>query len=221
MNSLIYKIILGWLLLLMVGFISGCSDSEAEIKNKQLDRQLIQFKIANKNLILSQSKKEKTIEKLNLQLSTVKDNNTEIKVSLAKAKQLFAEENKEQIENERNELKNERKKIEIEIRDTYKGYVIIFLAFITLVGVFLFFNKRRNDKLTSEKDKKIEKLEKLNDDNKKKELEFEKEMSNLNRDVLELNKKIKEGEKSQVVSKIEECENRRDKQLKRIGVENG
>jgi len=205
----------------MVGFMSGCSDSEAEIKNKQLDRQLIQFKIANKNLILSQSKKEKTIEKLNLQLSTVKDNNTEIKVSLAKAKQLFAEENKEQIENERNELKNERKKIEIEIRDTYKGYVIIFLAFITLVGVFLFFNKRRNDKLISEKDKKIEKLEKLNDDNKKKELEFEKEMSNLNRDVLELNKKIKEGEKSQVVSKIEECENRRDKQLKRIGVENG
>ncbi len=220
MNVLLHNTILGGLVLLIFSFMSGCSDSEAELKITQLNGKLIQLREANKNLKSSQSKKDTTIEKLNLKLSTLKDDNTDTKILIAKAEQVFAEKHKEQIKNERDELSNERKKIESDVRNEYKGYLAIFFFIIVFIAIFLFFNKKKDSKLILDKSKKIEELEKLNDDNKKKELEFEKEMSNLSRDIIELNKKIKEGEKSQVVTKIEECENRRDKQLKRIGIEN-
>ena len=220
------KMIVNMVLVLTVSFLSGCSDSELEEKNAQL--QQMKFKLL---------KAESINQKLQKELSFLRDNNKGLNVSLAKSELLFFKKHKaefdsvqENLDKEREALRKEKINIEkeayenakITVTNTYMGV----LAGVSILLIFLlilwFYNHKKSRQLILEKDSNIKNLK-----NEKEMLESEY-MKNKNSydkikdDIEALKKKEKEGGRNQVVDKIKSIEAKRDQRISRIrGIGNG
>jgi cell division protein FtsL len=180
--------------LLLTAFI-GCSDSKEELRIEKLNQKI-------DKLYSQLEDKDKTIHQLSSKLSFVKDNNAELNISLLQATTDFAEEHKQSLESE--------------FLKKYSGYVLIpFTILILFLLYFIYSNKREKqistelEKSILDKDEKIEKSHKLNNNQ-------EKKIIHLTNRVEILESKRKEGIKNQIVTKIEEHEKRRARQLERI-----
>jgi len=117
------------------------------------------------------------------------------------------------------------------ILNQYGSYLFLFIVFNLLLTSFLLyqlnkFKKSRtaNQQRLEAKDKEIESLYQVVARAEQKEIEekhqWEKEALHLNHTVKNLEDKLKEGIKSQVISKIVEYQHKRSKILDRVGLEN-
>jgi F0F1-type ATP synthase membrane subunit b/b' len=112
----------------------------------------------------------------------------------------------------------------------YGSYISASALFIVLLLTFLlywtFHYKKLVKKLELELTQREETLSTLNSTIQNSELErikdehkFEKQIVELNQDIKALEDDLKKGLKSQVVSKIDEYESKRRKQLNRVDIE--
>jgi hypothetical protein len=94
----------------------------------------------------------------------------------------------------------------------YTGTVFLFLLLAGIIVVFMKKNSK-NKKLLAEKEEKIMWLRQINAENEhrhtQREQEMEKEILKQTHTIENLELKLKEGTKNQVVAKIEELQNRR------------
>jgi septal ring factor EnvC (AmiA/AmiB activator) len=112
----------------------------------------------------------------------------------------------------------------------YGSYISVLALLTILLIAFLFYwtirYKKMVKSLKSELAQKEETLSSLQETLKESELErvkdehrFEKEVSELKQEIKKLNEELKKGLKSQVVSKIEEYQTKRAKQMDRLSIE--
>ena len=98
------------------------------------------------------------------------------------------------------------------------------MFFVTLLNLFLFRRSvKKNRALLDEKEEKIEFLRKINVENEqrttRKKHKLEKKILKLEHEKEKIEAKLKDGSKNQVVSKIEEYQRQRAKQLDRAGLQ--
>jgi len=192
------KIIYGIFYLLLLTILVGCSASKEDLQIENLNQQI--------NKLFSQLEdKEKTIQELNSKLSFLQKDNVELNVSLEKANTNFSEKNKVSLENET--IKK------------YIGYALIPFIILLSTLIYLIFSTRQYKKVIKDLEKSIDdkdkKMEGLNKANNTKKEEIEK----LESDKFMLKIKSKEGVKNQIVTKLEEYERKREKQIKSIEVD--
>ena len=100
----------------------------------------------------------------------------------------------------------------------YTGTVFLFLLLAGIMFIFIRKNTK-NKKLLAEKEEKIMWLRQINAENEhrhtQREQEMEKEILKQTHTIENLELKLKEGTKNQVVSKIEELQSRRQTAQKR------
>ncbi len=107
--------------------------------------------------------------------------------------------------------------------DTWRiSFLVMF--FVALLNLFLFRRSvKKNRALLDEKEEKIEFLRKINVENEqrttRKKHKLEKKILKLEHEKEKLEAKLKDGSKNQVVSKIEEYQRQRAKQLDRAGLQ--
>jgi len=102
----------------------------------------------------------------------------------------------------------------------YTG-VLFFFLLVVIIIIFILIKKRsKTARLLEEKEEKIKWLRQINAQNEhhhaQKEQEMEKEIMKLTHTIENLELKLKEGTKNQVIAKIEELQNKRRTAQNRI-----
>ena len=218
--GLAHKVIIGTMLTMMLGVLSGCSDSELEEKNRQLQQiRTVNIQLVSKVRELTHM--NKSIEK---KLDTLRSNNNKLDISLAKSELEFSKKHKTEIEAQRAKLDSEREsfhqekqKIKSEAygnaeRALSKKYLMVLevVSIFLIVLLALLILRLRGDK------KKIENLKKEKENEKKEKEECKGKMDQFARDVEELKKKQQEGCINHVISKIDTASTRRKELLESL-----
>lgn len=103
-------------------------------------------------------------------------------------------------------------------------YILLFVVFIVLLYFLIKFKRDINssNKLTAEHKEKIKYLRTINSENEHKRInlkhETEKEISALHHKIENLEAKIKDGTKNQVVAMLKSQKNKRDRVLNQVGL---
>jgi len=105
----------------------------------------------------------------------------------------------------------------------YTGVLFFFLLVVVTVIFVLIKKRSKNAQLLEEKEEKIKWLRQISAQNdhqhQLKEQELEKEIVKLTHTIENLELKLKEGTKNQVIAKIEELQNKRQTAQSRIDIE--
>ncbi len=219
------KMIMSIVLVFSMISLTGCSDSELEQKNRQLEKSLVQKRTYSSALEARLEKTEMDKQKIQKELSILRENNKGLNVSLAKSELLFSQKHKVELEVERKRLDSERESFKKErtviekeaytnaeeaVTSKYFGVLVvvsILSVFLLILWFFTWKKSRRELKALTNTNKKLE--------NEK--VALNNDLNTLVYEIEDLKRKEKEGSKNQVVGKIEENEARRQQLLHSVG----
>lgn len=219
-SDVLRKRVIGIAVVLAVGIFSGCSDSKLEDKNRQLEDNLVQMKVSNAQLRVAFNNAQYKISKYERELSSLRDNNKDLNVSLAKSELVFAKKHQEELAEERKKLEESRAAMEeAAYNDVSNRFAGIFIAFLilfvsSLLGWLMMWSKNKKDAA-----KRAKEIKDLTDDKtllQEEKDELEKKMIDFNHKIEELKRRQKEGMKNQVVNKIEAYQKNRERTMSRI-----
>lgn len=223
-TGMVHKMITGIILTMMVVMFSGCDDSELEQKNIRQQTELTKSNMLNSQLGAKIKELTDNNKNLKKELDTLRSNNKELDVSLAKSELLFSKKHKAELEAERDKLDGEREslrqekqKIEkeayknAEVTVSNKYLMVLGVIFIVLIVLFLYLWRGRKEEKSEVKRLKSE----IENERKEKEV-YRGKMNELTKSIEELERKQQEGCINQVISKINTASTRRKELLESL-----
>lgn len=200
-------------------FISACSGVDFEKKNKELEKALVEknvyIKVLKERLKETKTKGKRLEEKL-LQL---KNNNSELNISLEQSAFLFTKKHEEKIEEVEKEAYSNA---EGEVSSRYFSLMINISLFFIFSVLVLLLTRKRNIQFIVEKNRQIEDFERQKQVFLEDKERDKSQISELMHNIDTLKRKHTEASKNQVVTMIEEQQLRKEELLSRVGgISNG
>jgi len=212
--------------------LSGCGDSELEQDYTQLKNDFVNLKLRNAKLETRFKVEHGKNKNLQKELTTLRDSNNDLNVSLAKSELFFSRKHKAEQEAERKKLELEkaqsrkeqkniekeayRKAEEVAYNKYFLGFIVLSITILLLL-LFLLVMWRRNHRTISDNNKKIKDAKEEMKACENEKIEMSKDLDALRNNIEELKRREQESSKNQVVNAINANQKRRERLWNSVG----